>query len=264
MTSTNDPNVIAQSIGGASFSPADIVPTAKVATGKNFTDEKSLTAGGAYQDRSTVIIAPTRGMITWQVVQAWMQMMPIMNTGRIFAIVPGMEVGAAYNETIKNILAHPQLSKWKYVMTVEDDNIPPPDAQVRLINTLEKYKFDGVSGLYFLKGKGAPPHVYGDPERYRQSGVLDFIPLNIRDALAKGQVRECNGIAMGCAVYRMDLFKEIAAPWFKTQNEVTKEGPRVFTQDLYFCEKAKRAGKRFAVDMTVKVGHIDINTQEIW
>jgi len=70
-----------------------------------------------------------------------------------------------------------------------------------------------------------------------------------------------NGIAMGCALWRIDLFREIPPPWFVTVSDVIPgKGPQCFTQDLSFCEKAVRQGKRFAVDMRVKVGHLDINS----
>ena len=43
----------------------------------------------------------------------------------MFAV--GMEVGEAYSQAIEAILAHPDLSKFKYILTMEHDNIPPPD-----------------------------------------------------------------------------------------------------------------------------------------
>jgi hypothetical protein len=73
------------------------------------------------------------------------------------------------------------------------------------------------------------------------------------------------GIAMGCALWRMDLFRDIPPPWFVTVADVVPgKGIQGFTQDLFFCQKAVLAGKRFAVDMRVKVGHLDINTGHVY
>jgi len=109
------------------------------------------------------------------------------------------------------------------------------------------------------------PMAYGDPEEFRATGVLDFKPRNILSSLNNGTIMEVNGIAMGCSLYRMDLFREIEPPWFVTVSDVIPEkGPQCFTQDLYFCERAARLGKRFAVDMRVKVGHLDINTGMVY
>lgn len=224
-----------------------------------------LIMGSTYKDSSTVIIIPTRGHINWKVVQSWQSLMAPMNQKRAILFAVGHEVGTAYNEMIKNILSNPELSKWKYIMTLEDDNIQPMDAHIRLLETIEWGKFDAVSGLYFTKGEYGMPMAYGDPERYKATGVLDFQPLDVRDALKNGHVMPVNGIAMGCSLYRMDLFKEIPGPWFVTLNDIIPDkGPAAFTQDLYFCERAVKMGKKFAVDMRVKVGHLDINSGVVY
>lgn len=260
-----------------SFPSDKMIPANEVLAqfGRNFSNIQ-YTEGSTYADNSTVIIVPTRGKVHPKMVRALLNLMPFMNQKRHLEIIAGDEVGHAYTSTIATILANPELSKWKYVMTIEDDNIIPPDAHHRLVKTIEKFKFDAVSGIYFTKGEGGMPQAYGDPDRYRMTGELEFRPRDIREILARSllerdangqivsRVVEVNGIAMGCALYRMELFREIAAPWFLTQQELTPTGPAVFTQDLYFCKKAKEKGKRFAVDLGIPVGHLDINTGEVW
>jgi hypothetical protein len=199
-------------------------------------------------------------MIHHKVISSWQNLIAPMNQKRFFVYAAGHEVGRAYNEMIQFIVNHEQLRTWKYVLTLEDDNIQPPDAHVRLLETIEKYKFDAVSGMYWTKGENNQPMAYGDPEEYARTGVLDFRPRNVLEALAKGKVMEVNGIAMGCSLYRMELFKQIEAPWFVSFADVTEKGPAAFTQDLWFCQRAKAIGKRFAVDFRVPVGHMDINT----
>ena len=224
-----------------------------------------LISGSTYKDNSTIILIPTRGTINYKVVQSWQNLIAPMNQKRAILFATGHEVGQAYNEMIKNILANPELSKWKYIMTLEDDNIQPADAHIRLLETIEWGKFDAVSGLYFTKGEYGMPMAYGDPAEYTRTGVLDFKPRDVREAIKNGNVMPVNGIAMGCSLYRMDLFREIQGPWFVTLNDVIPDkGPACFTQDLYFCERACKAGKRFAVDMRVKVGHLDVNTGIIY
>lgn len=143
--------------------------------------------------------------------------------------------------------------------TLEDDNIPPPDAHIRLLESIEAGPFDAVGGLYFTKGDVNMPQCYGDPELYRQCGALEFRPRDIVSAVRHGHVVECNGIAMGCTLWRMELFRRMPPPWFVTVADWFPEqgGAAAMTQDLYFCRKAREAGARFAVDCRVKVGHID-------
>jgi len=215
--------------------------------------------GSTYRDCSTIVIMPTREpKIDFRVVQAWQQLIAPMNQKRAMLFCYGDEVGIAYERLVDNILGDRELSTWKYIMTVEADNLPPPDAHIRLLESIEAGKFDGVSGLYFTKGEVMMPMAYGSAEEYKATGVLDFRPLDVRRALASGNVMEVNGIAMGCSLYRLDLFREIPKPWFMSISDVMDGQPVGYTQDLFFCRRARLAGKRFAVDMRVKVGHLDL------
>lgn len=240
--------------------------------GRGFETVKVL-RGSTYKDNSTVVVVPTRGkadapdlsFIAHRVVQSWQSLISPMNQKRAFIFVTGREVGDAYNTAITNILQNPELSKWKYLLTLEDDNIQPPDAHIRLLESIEFGKYDAVSGLYFTKGEINMPMAYGDPEEFARTGVLDFKPRDVRGALANGHIMPVNGIAMGCALWRMQLFREVPGPWFVTVNDVIEgKGVQCYTQDLSFCEKAVRAGKRFAVDMRVRVGHMDTNSGIIY
>lgn len=229
--------------------------------------------GSTYKDNSTVIVIPTRRAkagdpavgIDPLVVEKWIGLIAPMNQKRAILFASGHEVGKAYDAMIEMILKHPELSKWKYVLTLEDDNLPPPDAHIRLLESIEWGNYDAVSGLYFTKGDVNMPMAYGDPDEYNRTGVLDFKPRDVRAALAAGQVMKVNGIAMGCALWRMEMFRHIPPPWFVTVNDIVPgKGVACMTQDLNLCEKAVRAGKRFAVDLRVKVGHLDVNTGNVF
>lgn len=218
--------------------------------------------GTTYRDNSTVIIVPSRTpMFHQMVVQSWEGLMSPMNQKKAKVYAIGDEVGVAYNNMVTHILTHPELSKFKYVMTLESDNLPPPDAHIRLLESIELGKFDGVSGIYWTKGEVSMPMAYGNPATYASTGVLEFQPLDISADLKAKRVIEVNGIAMGCSLYRTQLFREVPAPWFVTVNDIIEgKGPMGFTQDLYFCNRARKMGKRFGVDLRVVVGHLDEKT----
>jgi hypothetical protein len=212
----------------------------------------------SYRDLSTIIICPTRGQIPARVVQSWLSLMRPMNQkviGPIFAI--GMEVGQAYSSIIENILANPELAKFKYILTIEEDNMPPADGLLKLYESMDKY--DVVQGLYWTKGEGGQPMIYGDPAVIPKS----FIP----QVPKLGEVQECNGLGMGFNLFKLDIFKDkdIPKPWFKTLQEVIPgQGARAYTQDLYFYENAAKAGYRFACDNRVRVGHYDYANDIVW
>lgn len=216
-----------------------------------------LIQGNTYKDISTVCVVPTRGVIPAKVVQSWMGLMSPMNQKFMRIFIIGMEVGEAYNSAIEMILQHPELSKWKYILTLEEDNIVPPDALLKLYENMDK--FDVISGLYWTKGEGGQPMIYGNPKEMPKN-FIPQIPI-------QNTIQECNGLGMGFALFKIEIFKnkKFEKPFFKTFQEVVPtKGVRCYTQDLYFFENACKLGYRFAVDTRIKIGHYDINTDIVW
>jgi hypothetical protein len=214
-----------------------------------------LIKGGTYRDLSTVAVIPTRGVIPVKIVQSWMGMATPMNQKFTRIFVEKMEVGHAYNAGVEMILANPVLSQWKYMLTIEEDNAPPPDGLLKLYESIDK--FDAVSGLYWTKGDHGQPMIYGDPQSMPKS-FIPQVPIPESD-------QACNGIGMGFALFRIDLFKKVPKPWFRTLQEmVPGQGMAAATQDLYFCQEAAKYGARFAVDNRVRVGHYDVATDTMW
>lgn len=234
--------------------------------GRSF-DNVGVLQGTTYRDCRTVLVVPTRGMMHHRFVAALHGLIAPPNQPRNLMFAAGDEVGKAYDNLIMGVLNHPEMSKWPYVMTVEDDNLLPVDAHIRLLEAIDTGpRWDAVSGLYWTKGDVFNmPMAYGDPEEYERTGVLEFRPRDVKACLSAGQLMPVNGIAMGCALWRLDLFRAISPPWFVTVGDVVPEkGPMLMTQDLWFCRRAREMGKKFAVDMRVKVGHLDVNTGVVY
>lgn len=212
-----------------------------------------------YRDLSTIIVCPTRGMIPARIVQNWQGLIRPMNQkvmGPIF--MEGMEVGEAYNQVIKMILENPELNTFKFLLTLEEDNAPPPDGLIKLYESIDEY--DAVGGLYWTKGEGGQPMCYGNP---------NVMPLNfIPQVPQPDTVTACNGLGMGFTLFRMEMFKDKRfdyGNWFKTKQEVVPgQGAQVYTQDLWFFQKAHELGYKVACDSRVKVGHYDAVNQIMW
>ena len=217
-----------------------------------------LSTGRTYKDLSTVIIVPTRGgrSLCPRFVSAITGLMRPMNQqvfGPIF--MSGMEVGHAFNSAVEMIQANPVLSKFKYLLTVEDDNICQPDGLLKLYESIEEY--DVVGGLYWTKGDGGQPMIYGDPN----VSPLNFVPQNV----IPETVQRCNGTGMGFALFKLSIFKKLPPPWFETkQSWDPNTGAKCYTQDLWFYEKLVKSGGKVAVDNRVKIGHLDIENDMIY
>lgn len=210
---------------------------------------KRLDYSGVYKDLSCIQIVPGFGQMPTKCVASWMNMItpPNQKFFRIWAL--GMEVGEAFSQTIANIIAHPELSKFKYLVTLEHDNTPPPDGIVKLLARMEAHpEYACIGGLYFTKGPDGVPQIWGDPKDH----ILNFRPQKP----VAGELVECCGTGMGFNVWRLDMFKDerLRRPWFKTQCDASGVG----TQDLYFWSDARQYGYRCAIDCDVLVGHYDL------
>jgi len=212
-----------------------------------------------YRDLSTIIVCPTRGFISARIVQSWQGLIRPMNQkviGPLF--MENMEVGEAYNQVLKMILENKDLAEFKFVLTLEEDNGPPVDGLMKLYENIDDY--DAVGGLYWTKGEMGQPMCYGD---------ANVMPLNfIPQVPQPDTITPCNGLGMGFTLFRMEMFKDKRfeyGNWFKTKQEVVPGGgAQMMTQDLYFFQKAREMGYKFACDSRVKVGHYDATTQIMW
>lgn len=217
-----------------------------------------LEKGSGYRDLSTICVIPTRGVIPAKVCTALWNLSSPMN-GKFFKFcVEGKEVGQAYQEAVEMILANTELSKWKYMLTVEEDNLPPPDGLLKLYEHMDK--FDAIGGIYWTKGPAGNPMIYGNPQEMPK----DFKPqLPIPDA-----IQPCNGLGMGFTLFKISMFRKLREKgvtiFFKTLQEYDGTGMKLMTQDLFFFQQAGLHGFKFASDNRVKVGHYDIENDQIW
>jgi hypothetical protein len=202
-----------------------------------------------YRDLSTIVIIPALNQVYTKAASSWWNLMFPPNQKIVKLFVQNMEVGEAYSQTIESILANPELSKFKYILTVEADNVVPPDGAIKLLAQMEEHpEFACIGGLYWTKGMGGVPQIWGDIK----DPVLNFRPM----PPVPGQLVECCGTGMGFNVFRLDMFRDIKLrkPWFKTTASVT-EG--LYSQDLYAWTDFRKNGYRCAVDCSVLVGHVD-------
>lgn len=251
---------------------------------------KVLPKGKTFRDLSTVIVIPTPGNVEEKgflncskckhkneyvrtnvnglnpvVVDSWKRMVKPMNVPVVEMMVNGHEVGEAYNIAVETILSSPGLKNFKYLLTIEHDNIVPfiPNSQGPLMMLYEDIQngYDVAGGLYWTKGNPSMPLIYGDPKGKKQKERF-----GVRFDWKEGDIVECNGMGMGFTLYKMDIFKDkrLKKPWFKTVNEVSENGVGMGTQDLYFFGKIRDLGYKVCVDTRVRVGHMDLKSGTIY
>lgn len=212
---------------------------------------------GSWRDQSTIQLIPAAAMVPAKAALSWMNLIAPPNNKFYRMLTIGMEVGEAYSAAIEGILAHPDLSNWKFVLTIEHDNIPPPDGFMALIKDMEEHpEFSCIGGLYWTKGEDGVPQIWGDP----LEPMVNYRPQVPR--LPAG-IQECCGTGMGFNLWRISMFKDqrIPRPLFRTKANAT-EG--VGTQDLAFWGEARKYGYRCAIDTRILVGHYDVVNDITW
>ena len=210
-----------------------------------------------YEDLSTIIVCPTRGTFPTRVVQSWMKLHKPMNQGiygPIFA--ESMKVDHAYNSLIEYILGNDELKNCKYVLTIEEDNLPPSDGLLKLYESMKDY--DVVGGLYWGKGDNGFPMIFGDPDDKENLNFQPQTPI-------AGTVQPARALGMGFNLFKLDMFRNIEGPWFKTLQGKDENGiDEASTQDIYFYKKAAEKGYKFACDNRILVGHYDSKNDKVW
>lgn len=244
----------------------------------------------SYRNNKCIWLMPTRGLIPLRVHVSLRNAAWLPNTPRGHIEIENMEVAAAYEEGFGRAIDHPECKGMPWVWTYEEDNVQPKDVFLKLFDAIwtcidcglpmpsdihgnpadpwvcqnGHRGLDAVGGLYRTKTMPTMPMSYGDPK----SDELEFRPMDVTDAEAEGRVIEVNGVAMGCTLWKKDLFTKLSRPWFKTLTGAEGDHIGSYTQDLYLCRKAKlelgRENVRFAVHCGLAVGHLDIETGQIF
>jgi hypothetical protein len=121
-----------------------------------------LSAEGSWKKQRIAWIIPAGESINSKVYVAHRGLIFPPNQAMAPLLIEGAEVGAAFDVGIQMILNHPDLSTWEYVLSIEHDNIPEPTGVMKLLRAMEANpQFDAISGLYWTKGEGGVPQIWG-------------------------------------------------------------------------------------------------------
>lgn len=160
--------------------------------------------------------------------------------GFVIGGYPAYSRNAAVVAAIKNKSTH--------LMFIDADQTFPPDGVKRLLE--QKKQIIGanynqrsmplISTVKMMNDKG---------EMIGQQGSLQKIPL-------PDKTFKAYAIGTGFMLLDLSIFKKIKKPWFNTEVWFEGEEPKYKTEDIYFCENARKAGYDIWCDPTIKVGHI--------
>jgi len=152
--------------------------------------------------------------------------------------VRGMNTVSARNKIVYRAIE----KGYDYLFFMDSDMTFPPDTLDRLLN----HNKDIVGGFYVRKKKGFLPNAFKLGFHENGKVMTEFVT----------DFREVEAIGTGCLLIKTDVFKNIETPWFHYKPTLGSPDHHMVTEDIVFCENAKKAGYKIYCDGTIACGHV--------
>jgi hypothetical protein len=206
-----------------------------------------------HQPKLLVAFPITGRPIPVDVMFAFHSMAYPMNYGHVIQQVRGQPVDVAREYFAETAIAQ----GCKYIFFWDEDVACPPQAVPELIYKMEHNPDAAViGGVYCLKRNPPEPLVF---QGNGNGSCWDW---------KAGEFFEVSGVGMGCTVVRVEVFKDLKKPWFKTAMDYTRAldglgGIESWSEDLWFCDRVNKT-KRWKVycDGSIICGHYDMDTSK--
>jgi hypothetical protein len=169
---------------------------------------------------------------------SWDQVKLPPNTA--FRRFPGLSVAANYNAAVRAMIEADKA--WLWIM--DNDHVFPPDI---LINLLER-DVDIVTPLYLRRRFPFLPVLHGDETRRYTRYNFSYLKgkSGLVDMTADGT------LPTGGMLIRRHVLETMPDPWFETGQIDSEYG----SWDIYFTEKARKAGFSLHLDTDNAMAHI--------
>jgi hypothetical protein len=165
--------------------------------------------------------------------------------GTIIEMHAGLNVAATFNAGIRRMMANPDL-RWAWIMG--DDH---EFDQTVLLRMLERRQ-DILVPLVVRRQPPFIPVLF--KQRTPEAPVGQYPPFHWDELPPHGLLGPEDGLyvagSAGMLVHRR-VFAALSDPWF----EVGQAGYDLINEDVYFCEKAQRAGFAVHADMDCQIDH---------
>lgn len=218
---------------------------------------------GSHKRPHFITVVPTLGMVPIEFHIASSRLQAPVNAVSAMLAVKGMEVGNARNYAIVEILKSNPCPE--YIFFLGDDMLPPWDGLVKLYEAMQKGEWDVLTGLYYWKGE--PPV----PLTWRRSIVGPMLP-GVHFEL--GEIVQVDVTGMDFTLIKTDSLRKMNPDelYFKSgpgcgdidREDIPKDKVIQYTEDVYFCDKAMKAGLRIGVHTGVRVAHLSVKDGSIW
>ena len=223
----------------------------------NFRDKEPIMIKGSHRRANLLVAIPTLGMVSIAFHVAAQRMQVPTNAVMESMIITHQEVGVARDQVMQHVMSRPKDQRPDYIFFLGDDMLPSWDALIKLHAIAEAEDWDVLAALYFCK-QDDPPR----PILWRE-GTVGTLQAGVHYEVGETVLADIAG--MDFTLIRPSILEKIEPPYFRTgptQNEFG--GIWSHTEDAWFVRKVKEAGGRVGVATSVRVGHMNIKTGEIY
>ena len=164
------------------------------------------------------------------------------NFNLYFDYVKGYDCARARNEIAKLAIKH----NFDYVLMIDSDVSVPKET----INKLLDCKTDVALGWYYKKRTKTDETVIFDFGK-------DFTGKNMiygETLYERENPFEIKGGGLGISLVNVNVFRKMPYPYFKY---VIYDNDTILSEDLYFCNEARKYGMQIKCNPSVKGGHIN-------
>lgn len=182
---------------------------------------------------------------------AYRACLPPMNSNMVVVETHGKPIAEARNYFGEVALQQ----KAKYMWFWDEDVLLPPHALRELIYIAENWNNVAVVGaVYCLKVEHPQPMVFKGPGH----GVYWDWKV--------GEVFECRGTGLGCALIRTEVLNDLPKPWFQTIDNYDRHLDAIplteqWTEDLWFAKALAETKKwKWVAHGGLVLPHVDVRT----
>ncbi len=208
---------------------------------------------GSHRRAHFLIAIPTLGMVPIEFVIAFARLQMPVNAKANSMVVTKTEVAVARNHVAEYALS--MKPRPHYVIFIGDDMIPPWDGVIKLWQEMLTEKWDVLSGLYFIKQDLPIPIIwrrdvpgYLEPFKHYTPGEIVWVDI----------------CGMDFTIIKTEVFEKIEKPWFETGPGKIDGKLTYYTEDVFFCDKVRKAKLNIGVHTDIRVGHLFHKTGEVY
>jgi len=147
-------------------------------------------------------------------------------------------------DQIRNLIA-----EWgkghDYLFCVDSDVVLPDDTLLKMVG----WDRDIVSGLYIQRIPGT--HTLEIYEENGYGGVINIPWENIKLRIGLMEIAACG---FGCVLIKSEVLKGMEYPHFVYRSAL--DHAHTYSEDVYFCQKAREAGFKIYADTTILCDHV--------